>query len=399
MTHLTTSDSGSALDAARRALADRLRNGGAMRTDALEAAVAAVPREVFLQPGVFLPTEDGRWGPATPSELGPAAWAELAYSDEQSLVTQVDGHLTVADVTAPIAGFPTASSTTPVTVISMIEDLEAGPGMSILELGTGTGYSTALLSAVFGEDLVTSVEVDPALSSRAEAALEQAGWSPWTYAGDGLLGLPYRAPYDRVIATFSVRRIPYAWVRQTRPGGIILATVGSWAYGSGLARLTVEEDGTATGRLIRRSSFMPARAHAPALASLDLGARTAYADTERPTRMNPGLLERWMPAFLAQTAAPGTQMIHAVGADGDPEVHLFDIERESFAVLTPSGEEWTVRQGGPVAIWDVIEDAVARWEAAGSPDIDDVALEVTEAAHTYQFNTDPGLCWVHQVAP
>lgn len=132
-----------------------------MSTEALQAAVAAVPREVFLQPGVFLPTDDGRWRPATPSDLGPAAWAELAYSDEQSLVTQLDGHVTVDDVTAPIGGSPTACSTTPVTVTSMIEDLEADPGMSILELGTGTGYSAALLSAVFGEDLVTSVEVDP----------------------------------------------------------------------------------------------------------------------------------------------------------------------------------------------------------------------------------------------
>lgn len=106
-----------------------------------------------------------------------------------------------------------------------------------------------------------------------------------------------------------------------------------------------------------------------------------------------------MPAFLAQTAVPGTQMIHAVGAGGDPEIHLFEVERESFAELTPWGGEWIVRQGGPVAIWDVIEDAVARWEAVGSPDIDDVALEVTAAAHTYQFNADPGLRWVHRVAP
>lgn len=93
---------------------------------------------------------------------------------------------------------------------------------------------------------VTTVEVDPGVATRADAALEAAGYSTWTVTGDGLLGHPRRAPYDRVIATCAVRRIPHTWVRRTRPGGTILTTVapGSWAYGSGLAKVTVSDDGT-----------------------------------------------------------------------------------------------------------------------------------------------------------
>ena len=93
---------------------------------------------------------------------------------------------------------------------------------------------------------VTTVEVDPGVATRAEAAPEAAGHSTWTVTGDGLLGHPRRAPYDRVIATCAVRRVPHTWVRRTRPGGTILTTVapGSWAYGSGLAKVTVSDDGT-----------------------------------------------------------------------------------------------------------------------------------------------------------
>ena len=188
-------------------------------------------------------------------------------------------------------------------------------------------------------------------------------------------------------------------MRQTRPGGIILATVGTWAYGTGLAKLTATAEGTARGRLIQRTSFMPARAQADTLIDEDMAFRMAYADTERTARLDPGMLGQWMPAFLAQLAAPGTQLIRSTSADGEPEVYLFDIERESFASLTSTASGWKVRQGGPVAVWDVIEDAVIRWREAGSVDIDDVVLEVTSTGHTYEFSSDPSLRWVHRVAP
>lgn len=384
-------------ESARRGLVGRLLADGAVRTDALRAAVEAVPREVFLRQGVLLPTTDARWEAVTVEKLGPERWAEVVYRDD-SLVTQLDGHLSVADIEEPVAGFPTASSTMPSLVASMIENLEVVPGTNILELGTGTGYSTALLAELVGEDQVTSIEVDRALAERAEKSLNEIGLAPWAYPGDGLLGYPPRAPYDRVIATFAVRRIPYTWVRQTRPGGIILATVGTWAYGTGLAKLSVTSEGTARGRLIRRTSFMPARAQADTVIDGDLASRTAYPDTERVARLDPGMLREWMPAFLAQMAAPGTRLIRSTSDDGDPEIYLFDIERESFAALTSTGSGWKVRQGGPASIWDAIEDAVTRWQEAGSPDIDDVELEVTLAGHAYEFSSEPGLRWVHRVS-
>ncbi|MFE7275599.1 ATP-grasp peptide maturase system methyltransferase [Streptomyces sp. NPDC057623] len=381
----------------RRALADRLTTSGVLRPDSpWRPALGAVPRELFLHPGVFLPVDGGRWQPVTALGTPPEEWAQIAYRDE-SLATQLDGRLTADEATETVTGVPTSSSTTPTTVVGMLEQLDVADGHSVLEIGTGTGYSTALMCHRLGEDNVTTVEVDSQVAARADAALEEAGYSTWTVTGDGLLGHPARAPYDRVIATCAVRRIPYTWVRQTKPGGIILATVGSWPYGTGLAKVTVNDDGSAEGRIIARSSFMHARAQALVPLAGDLSARTAYPDTERPAKFPPALLDEWMPAFLAQLTAPGAQLVRATAGDGTQNLYLFDAERESFAAFTEDTSGGTVRQGGPVALWDAVEETLTAWRDAGSPDIASVRLHITEQAHTYWIGDRQSLRWEHRI--
>lgn len=380
----------------RRMLADRLAASGDLRSPEWRAAVEGVPRELFLQHGVFLPDEAGYWHPVPTLGADPAEWVALVHTD-QSLVTQLDDRLTVDRTTEPLRGIATSSSTMPSLVISMIEALGIEAGHSVLEIGTGSGYSTALLCHRLGEESVTTVEVDPEVAVRADAALEKAGYSTWTVLGDGLLGHPHRAPYDRIIAACAVRRIPHTWIRQTAPGGVILATVGSWSYGTGLARVTVTDRGTAEGRIIGQSCFMHARSQAPRRHFGDLADRTAYADTERPARIAPGVLDGWMPSFLAQLAAPGTEHVTAREADGQETVYLIDIARESFAEITWDGGGWLVRQGGPVSLWDAVETAIAAWQRAGQPPIDAVDLEITATAHTYRIGDDPALRWEHRV--
>jgi methyltransferase of ATP-grasp peptide maturase system len=380
----------------RRRMAAVLANKGILKSPWLRGAVETVPREQFLHPGVFL--DKGRtWRPVTAVGTDPDEWLKIAYSVD-TLTTQLDGHLTADQTDEPVAGVPTSSSTDPTTVVSMIEALDLTTEHRVLEIGTGTGYSTALMCQYLGEDNVTTIEVDPQVAARADAALETVGFSTWTVTGDGLLGHPHRAPYDRVIATCAVRRIPYTWIRQTKPGGIVLGTVGSWPWGTGLAKVTVGEDGTAEGAIIGRSSFMQARAQAVTPVAGDLSARTAYADSERTVLVSPLALEEWMPAFLAQLAAPGTQFVRATRSDGSPLRYLFDPERESFAEFIADGESWTVRQGGPVALWDDIERSLVAWQDAGTPDIEAIRLRVTTRSHLYWIDRSPSLCWEHRLA-
>jgi methyltransferase of ATP-grasp peptide maturase system len=380
----------------RHRLAEQLAHDGVLTAPWLRAAVEAVPRELFLHPGVFL-DEGAVWRPVTAAGTHPAVWLETAYRYE-TLTTQLDGHLTADQATEPVAGVPTSSSTSPATVISMIETLDLQPGHRVLEIGTGTGYSAALMCHYLGANNVATVEVDAQVARRADAALETLGHSAWTVTGDGLLGYPRNAPYDRVIATCAVRRIPHTWVRQTKPGGTILTTLGSWSYGTGLAKVTVDDHGTAEGRIIARSSFMHARSQAAAPIAGDLSARTAFPDTERRTKVPPTVLDDWTPAFLAQLAAPGAQLVRAARNDGTKLLYLFDPDRESFAEFTTDDaddDEWTVRQGGPVPLWDHIEKTLLAWQAAGRPDINTVHLRVTQAAHRYWIDGAPGLHWEH----
>ncbi|MGW5332939.1 ATP-grasp peptide maturase system methyltransferase [Streptomyces bauhiniae] len=379
----------------RRRLAELLSKNSVLTSPWLREAVETVPRELFLHPGVFL-DEGGFWRPVTATGTDAAEWLKIAYSYD-TLTTQLDGHLTADQTAHSVRGVPTSSSTTPATVISMIESLGLEPDHRVLEIGTGTGYSSALMCHYLGADNVSTVEVDPEVAERADIALETLGYSAWTAAGDGLLGHPRRAPYDRVIATCAVRRIPHTWVRQTKPGGIILSTVGSWPYGTGLAKVTVDDNnGNAEGQIIGRSSFMQARSQAVVPVAGDLSARTAYADSERETKAPPTLLDDWMPAFLAQLAAPGAHLVRAQ-SDETPLLYLFDPDRESFAEFIAHDGGWTVRQGGPVPLWDRIEEALVAWEAAGQPEIDSFRLRITQASHHYWIEGAPDLNWEHRL--
>ncbi|MGH3926687.1 MAG: rRNA adenine N-6-methyltransferase family protein, partial [Pseudonocardiaceae bacterium] len=213
----------------RRRLAGRLAEGGQLRSRRWRAAVEAVPRHAFL-PEFFRMVSTPQqtvWEPISPARVGRSTWLELTYADE-TWVTQLDGHTRPGDVDAGVPGEPTSSSTLPSLVVRMLEDLDVHDGDDVLEIGTGTGYSTALLCERLGDEHVTSVEIDTQIAADAVAALHRVGRTPTVVAGDGLAGCPSGGRFDKVVATCSMRRVPAAWIDQTVPGGTILVTIGGW---------------------------------------------------------------------------------------------------------------------------------------------------------------------------
>ncbi|MFG2382050.1 methyltransferase domain-containing protein [Streptomyces avermitilis] len=99
-----------------------------------------------------------------------------------------------------------------------------------------------------------------------------------------------------------------------------------------------------------------------------------------------------------QLATPGAQFVRATRSDGAPLRYLFAPERESFAEFIAGGESWTVRQGGPMALWDAIERALVAWQDNGSPGIETVRLRVTDRSHLYWIDSSPLLRWEHRLA-
>ena len=111
----------------------------------------------------------------------------------------------------------------PYIVALMTEALELTGAERVLEIGTGSGYQTALLAELAAE--VVSVERHADLSRRAGAVLSELGYHNVTLVvGDGTLGRPASAPYDRVLVTAAA--VPPAFYEQLIDGGILVLPVG-----------------------------------------------------------------------------------------------------------------------------------------------------------------------------
>ncbi len=128
--------------------------------------------------------------------------------------------------TAP-SGDPLPQSSNPAVIQRMQRLLELEEGMRVLEIGTGSGYSGALLARAVGQTgQVVSLDVDAALVDRAAHLHADAGHhNVKVHAADGMAGWPDGATFDRVIGWTTPHVLPRAWVQQTRPGGVIVTPV------------------------------------------------------------------------------------------------------------------------------------------------------------------------------
>ncbi|MDQ0577936.1 ATP-grasp peptide maturase system methyltransferase [Streptomyces rishiriensis] len=364
-----------------RRLIDAVTAVGSLRTDPWKKAAEAVPRHEFLRTGFFraVPhTSPTAWAPVLQDQDG---WLSACYADE-SLVTQIAGTIRPANIHGEIMREPTSSSTLPSLVLRMLEDLLVEPDMNVLEIGTGTGYSTAVLCARLGDDHVSSIEYDEGVAQQARDALSRLGTFPTLLTGDGLAGHEHGAPYDRIIATCAVHTVPATWLEQTQPGGHILTTIGGWLNASELVRLTVHEDGTASGPVLSgQVSFMLARPHLPPPIGLlpDLS-----AGNEREALIGADVLTDWTSRFVAQFAAPQAQHMQLRQGEQDEDV-LIDAMTGSWAALYEENGRWIVRQGGPQPPWDAIEDHLGRWHAAGTPTVQKAAVRVTAQSQSIHW--------------
>lgn len=112
----------------------------------------------------------------------------------------------------------------PLVVAFMLELLELKPGGKVLEIGTGSGWKTALITRLVGDNgAVFSIERVPELYNFAKENLKS--YPAKLILGDGSLGYPEAAPYDKIIAAAAAEEIPPAWKEQLKIGGRIVAPV------------------------------------------------------------------------------------------------------------------------------------------------------------------------------
>ena len=113
----------------------------------------------------------------------------------------------------------------PYIVAFMTQALDVQPGDRVLEIGTGSGYQAAVLAELARE--VFTVEIIPPLADRARQTLASLGYEAvHVRTGNGYLGWPEQAPYDRIIVTAAPDEVPAALVEQLKVGGLIAIPVG-----------------------------------------------------------------------------------------------------------------------------------------------------------------------------
>jgi len=168
---------------------EELKALGYIVSKEVEEAMLAIPREVFVP-------EDQR---------------PYAYEDRP----------------LPIGFGQTISA--PSVVARMTELLQVRKGQKVLEVGTGSGYQASILAWLVGEKgHVWTIERIPELAARAKGAIESIGLGDrvTVIVGDGSLGYPEAAPYDRVVVTAAAPRPPHSLLSQLSVNGRMVIPIG-----------------------------------------------------------------------------------------------------------------------------------------------------------------------------
>jgi protein-L-isoaspartate(D-aspartate) O-methyltransferase len=204
------------LEAARRRMVEEQLAARGIRDPLVLAAMGKVPREKFVSPNL----------------------AALAYEDTP----------------LPIGEDQTISQ--PYIVAVMTEALALARGDRVLEIGTGSGYSAAVLA-----EIVASVYTVERLASLAESArqhLVALGYANvHVLTGDGTLGWPEHAPYDAIVATAGGPRVPPALLDQLAVGGRLVIPVGGLPYDQRLVRIVRSADDEYLREELEEVAFVP----------------------------------------------------------------------------------------------------------------------------------------------
>ncbi|MCA2225575.1 methyltransferase domain-containing protein [Nonomuraea aurantiaca] len=355
----------------------------------VKGAIRAVPRHLFI-PSVALPV------PTTPDsayiidrDADPDAWWDAVYSPH-SIVTQLDDGAT--DIREKVGSY-SSSASAPSTVADLLQILDTVPGRRVLEIGTGTGWTAALLSHLVGEENVTSIDVDPVVAEQAAKNLSAAGVHPHLIVGDGAAGCPERAPFDRVHVTCGIRTVPYTWVEQCRPGGEIVLPYCPGFGDNHALRLVVAPDGTAYGRFLGFASYMMMRSQRPVA---DRPARGPEDKHRFTTRVDPRTIA-YAPSGADLAISSLTGLTSSGSAEPDEDGELYRIwvsdpdEAYSWATVAwrPNTEEYEVYQVGRRPLWEEVTDAYFRWVSWGKPDRDRFGMTVTPDGQQIWLDATP----------
>ncbi len=186
--------------------------------------------------------------------LSPRVRAALVKVPRERFVTADEAPYAYLNTPLPIGHGQTISQ--PFVVALMTELLDLAPDSRVLEIGTGSGYQTAVLAEVASH--VFSLEVVPELAEQAKGRLAALGYANVTVRqGDGNLGWPEEAPFDAIIVTAGAPDVPPALVDQLKPGGRLVIPVGRWPRSQTLTLVVKDAAGRVRSEGVLPVAFVP----------------------------------------------------------------------------------------------------------------------------------------------
>jgi len=197
----------------RQRMVDYLNNKRGISNHAVLEAMKNVPRHLFLD----------------------SSFLEFAYEDKAF----------------PIGSDQTISSI--YTVARQTELLEIKPKQKILEIGTGSGYQTAVLTQLHAQ--VYSIERHRSLYKNAKFLLSKLNYRANLFYGDGYLGLNQEAPFDKILVTCGATNVPSILIEQLKPGGHMVIPVGFKSQI--MTKISKDLDGNITKYEYENFQFVP----------------------------------------------------------------------------------------------------------------------------------------------
>lgn len=356
-------------------LVQQLHALDAIRTADVESAFRSVPRHLAVSRLVEIRSDNSVALTTVPATEDAAVSDDLLrtiYAD-RVLITHVSGR----------DHRPVSSSSRPSITAFMLEELRLSAGMSVLEIGAGTGYSAALLGRIVGEaGSVTSVEFDRGIAAAARSTLGRLDTrNVEVITGDGYLGHGPSAPYDRVVSTVGVGGFSPRWAAQLRTGGLMVAPV---LHGGLYPLLSVRktDSGPMIGRALKSTGFVPAagKLHphprpwsewsvGQGLESVSVGPVPEFLRTVNESRLQ----DLW---FALGVLAPG--QVRQVGlSTADGTSNGLGLTVRDDRVFLSGGGLWTSGAGGV----ELVRNLFGQWADLGQPSITDwrCRLELDDA--------------------
>jgi protein-L-isoaspartate(D-aspartate) O-methyltransferase len=361
-----------------------LEHLGAIRSPAVREAFCAIPRHRFLPHYYEQQGNTFHWQKrsAPPPEVDPTsvcAWLKTIYTNRARTTLLDEEQL------------PISSSSQPSIMAHMLEALQVEPVMRVLEIGTGTGYNSALLSHLTGASmLVTTIDINSSLVKQAREALDEVvGPGIVACVGDGYQGVLEGAPYDRIIATARTATIPDAWYEQLAPDGKLVMDLGGQLTG-GLLVAEKAVSGSMQG------SFFPLNINFMSMQSPLLPSSRSFRGLAKlapqqeyiveAEEFSPLLFQERDFRFFLQWRFPGAAL-EWWGKDHTALLPaFFDQEKETLLMFAndSSASRWTVQVRGPAPLWQQVLQAFWDWQRLGRPGPSEYQLSIESTGLSYQ---------------